>query len=734
MRRPFDVPATGSRYRRRRERYRGASALGAVALLALTISPIAEAAPTTWADPTGSCAGNTPCFLTVADAIANAGPAPAQVFVFPGTYAESVDLTTMGSAIGEVAGELELVSVDASGSPSPGAAIDPSAPGGPGSGSAVYASGYSAPLTIDGLVVRSPDDNGISLLAGTADVTLMEIDASTCPSGNGAAVINHAGDVRIEQSRAALNLNSGFALTTETGKVEVDTSVAERNDGEGFALNADNISVVDSRAQANGARGFLAIPIGTGGNVSVHNVEASANQGIGLVAAPVDLATAFANVSVNGLVVTGNQGSGVTVLFTTSTIEATAVQASSNAGAGGSFGTATGSVALMQSQASDNGEQGFSTIGVLLEIADVLVERNGDLGLLAAAEDSYSLANATARDNASYGVFAGPLMPSTETAKQGMLDNLTAERNLDVGIVALADEVVGSTLTAADNGSFGIVAAGEQSVELSGLTVSGHSRAGIGVLGTGSLVLSNSVADSNTIGYLITAGEAVIDSAMARHSGPIASDPFDGSGFVFASTNEAVVNSSEAILNDGFGWVFTELPDSMSVLGGSEAKAHLWDRAALSKALTVANVNALPAQNVRMRTTRSEANVAGSMQVDLRLGSSMRVSCSDFAGNGPMGFQSISDVAIDAAHNYWGHPTGPLHPGNPGGVGDAIFDAANGSVGDVSFHPFLIAAAGPGDCPAPVAVEVPAASTSALLVLIAILSVLAVMSLGRVRT
>lgn len=51
-------------------------------------------------DPT--CGGfGTPanCFATIQAAVDNAGPPPAAVFVFPDTYAESVDLSNMGSSI-----------------------------------------------------------------------------------------------------------------------------------------------------------------------------------------------------------------------------------------------------------------------------------------------------------------------------------------------------------------------------------------------------------------------------------------------------------------------------------------------------------------------------------------------------------------------------------------------------------------------------------------------------------
>ena len=66
------------------------SALVVLGLVLWFAGARAEAAPITWADPAGLCHGEAPCFTTLAAAVANAGPAPATVFVFPGTYAESV--------------------------------------------------------------------------------------------------------------------------------------------------------------------------------------------------------------------------------------------------------------------------------------------------------------------------------------------------------------------------------------------------------------------------------------------------------------------------------------------------------------------------------------------------------------------------------------------------------------------------------------------------------------------
>src|SRR3990170_8132431 len=96
--------------------------------LGLFATPAGAASPV-FVDPGGGCNGSTPCFTTIQAGVNNAtdpdaalGGAFAEVFVFPGTYAESVNLSLMGSAVAGAPGDLRLVTVDASGAPTPGTA------------------------------------------------------------------------------------------------------------------------------------------------------------------------------------------------------------------------------------------------------------------------------------------------------------------------------------------------------------------------------------------------------------------------------------------------------------------------------------------------------------------------------------------------------------------------------------------------------------------------------------
>ena len=94
--------------------------VSATCFLVLFGAASADAATPVFVDGAGTCAGQTPCFTTIQAGVNAAGPAPAVVNVFPGTYAESVNLSLMGSAIAGTPGDLTLQTLNAAGVPTPG--------------------------------------------------------------------------------------------------------------------------------------------------------------------------------------------------------------------------------------------------------------------------------------------------------------------------------------------------------------------------------------------------------------------------------------------------------------------------------------------------------------------------------------------------------------------------------------------------------------------------------------
>ena len=113
-----------------------------------------------------------------------------------------------------------------------------------------------------------------------------------------------------------------------------------------------------------------------------------------------------------------------------------------------------------------------------------------------------------------------------------------------------------------------------------------------------------------------------------------------------------------------------------------------------------------------------------------------RIGCSDLTGNTSAGVQLAQGTSLDAPANWWGDPTGPTHPGNPGGSGDAVLDGATGDAGSVDYGGFLAQPATADDCPegVPGPVGVPMLGRAGLVLLAGLFAVLAGFVLRRKRT
>jgi hypothetical protein len=98
----------------------------------------------------------------------------------------------------------------------------------------------------------------------------------------------------------------------------------------------------------------------------------------------------------------------------------------------------------------------------------------------------------------------------------------------------------------------------------------------------------------------------------------------------------------------------------------------------------------------------------------------------DFSGNTELAvltrsYFPASQSDADASGNYWGSPTGPTTPANPGGTGDAVDDR-------VDFTPFLTA---PSTCARDIVTDIPAVSASGLALLSLLLAASALLCLRR---
>lgn len=679
----------------------------AVALFVLGATA-AGAAQITWADPAGLCNGESPCFNALADAVANAGPPPATVFVFPGVYPESVDLGEMGSALpGGGPGELAVISVDTTGQPAPGATIDPGAPGGPGTGAALFAVSFPAPLTLDGFTARSPDGNGVDLSLGNVPVHLVRLTADSSPSGAGILVFSMGGEMTVADSVARLNGDAGISVVNQDGPVTVTGCLSERNDASGFTLVGSAVMVSGSRAEANQLQGFTLIPEEAASSFVATDVEAFANGGAGLVAASPIPDVDFATGLIDDVIVTSNLESGLNAV--------------------------AGQLVAADVAAGGNGSTGMVLVGEVIRITDSSAETSGDIGMILSG-DQIDGEGLTANGNAGIGLLVLAESPGATFSLADLEANSNDATGISAGISVLSEAFASGTITGAvalANDQSGI-AAGAGNLLLDSVLATGNAGTGITALAV-DVELVGARAAGNLTGVVVTGEQVTILDTTASTSGPLGGGTFDGNGFVLVNVDRAEIAGALA-LDNALGWLVLDL-GAGALPGGVDpgvARRELeWltgGRSGWSETAAGGPVS----QEISIVTSRTEGSTGASMQLALREGGRLSVRCSDFVANGSAGLALFTDNTVDARGSFWGDPSGPTHPDNPAGTGDPVHDAVAGFAGTVRFDPFLGALASADDCLLPgAALAIPALGPAGLLLLALVLVLAAWRRIGR---
>lgn len=259
-------------------------AAGGVLVLALGL-PAGAAADTAYVDGSGVCGGLVPCFTTIQAAVV-ATAAPAEIFVFPGTYAETVDLAQMN---GGVKGDVSLTTVDGAGTPTPGtASIEP-----PLLAAILHDQAEATPFTgdvlIDGFIVESVNDDGIELENVDGDVTVRNVLAT----GNGSdgldiEIVTPGRVLTVTDTEASINLDDGFHIEMRSagGEVRLTRVTTEGNGSDGVEVNADDpmffdvlLVITELASNGNGADG---LDVDTGGSVEIADSELASNGDDGI--------------------------------------------------------------------------------------------------------------------------------------------------------------------------------------------------------------------------------------------------------------------------------------------------------------------------------------------------------------------------------------------------------------------------------------------------------------------
>lgn len=697
----------------------------AIVLLPFRLS--AAGTSTVYVDAGGSCNGLAPCYTSVQAGLAQVGGGPSVVNVFPGTYAESVDLSLTGSAAaGPVA--LTVQAVNASGAPAVGGVLIS-----PVQGEAFWNSVDPFPfaLTIRGLSVTSPDTDAIDIEGILGVTTLVDVTASGTPfDGIDIRTRNH---VTLTRVQALQNGNDGIQIRFEApGNLTVTNSVANNNRGfgngdDGFEIDVfdGSVTMTDTTASGNGADG-IDIDGAPGAvrivAVTLTRITASGNGIVGATPGEhdgIDIANARSETTAVTRIPLGN------VAITTAT-------ARNNQGSGFDIERATGGTYLLaNSTVSDNGSD-----GIQMTLDGTGPASIGPPGFAVNVRDMVAAANGGASGNGGVGI---RLWDGRACAQQPPMDidlqRVTVTGNESGGMdVRASRAVTASQLVARSNGfgeggvsegdglSFGAAPvvtevgqgpcaptavnfsgviternAGDGleinaggAVTLNGVTAVGNGNALVALVQQDGVDLTHvrepggpvslrncSVNENRDDGVDVTPrGDVMVEICELRSNGV---DGFDTAALPANVTGNVALFEVDAVLNrdDGF---------DVDTAGNLSLQQSTADRN-VSDGLFVKRVLGAIAINGSSFTANGQAGI----QLRALGAGPHRVEFNDFVGNGFGAANLTSNATLLFNSNYWGSPSGPTHPSNPAGRGDRVYDGATGGIGAVSFAGFIAA-------------------------------------------
>ena len=268
------------------------------------VSPagVAWAFTQVYVDAAGACDGLTPCFTTIQDGVNHAGPGPDEstVFVFPGMYPESIDLSLMGSAIASTPASLAIINfaltqvVGPATAPATTAAGAAASPGGlPSKLQDLIERARAAALaTLPAPLPGAPPTNpGAGM--GVADVL---VNPAAGPAIFHSAPAFPGNMMRATLSLAGLTVKSvtdGIRLPKINGEVSLSFITADDNGGRGLTVGVatvmmpfppdEDLSATAIHAHGNAGAGIVAT---ADGRIDLFAVSADGNgaQGIKLTA------------------------------------------------------------------------------------------------------------------------------------------------------------------------------------------------------------------------------------------------------------------------------------------------------------------------------------------------------------------------------------------------------------------------------------------------------------------
>jgi len=372
--------------------------------------------------------------------------------------------------------------------------------------------------------------------------------------------------------------------------------------------------------------------------------------------------------------------------------------------------SATGDITVTNSTANRNGEFGFVLLAGLEWVAPFrdIANNPAGSGVAESATGNVTVTDSNADDNGGItelgaGFF---IMASADVA----ISSCNSNNNNGLGFAIFtgeffisSDNAVGSGVAEAATGNVTIT-----SSSASGNRTTEETGAGfvIWVFENGDVNISDSNANDNDLGFDIIASEGVtINRSTADGNGTSGFVIFPGIPLFEAPVPAVSTAASGNLLPPDF---VRQALDSNPPRAQAEQSSvgavnltHVTARNNITDGISIELPITLTIQGSHIQGNGEDGielldpaadgvhQANGNIICDNGV-SGLRVESSEQQDSSPdLLLQLLNGLVVDAEGNWWGNVSGPTHPSNPGGSGDAIIDGFSGGFGAVDFDPWI---------------------------------------------
>jgi hypothetical protein len=609
-------------------------------------------------DQAGQCNGTTPCYTTIQAGVNNTRSG-GTISIFPGVYTETVDLSLMGSAlITPTLGNITLTTVNAQ-----GAVISGTATISPVTGIALTTSSvFTGNVTLAGLIVTSPDNDGMSLDVN-GNVSLTGIQATNALT-NGIDIDlqspKTARSLTVSDTTAIGNGGKGIDLDVISGTITLANITARTNgdDGVGANITTGTFSAAKVVADTNGEDGLDAGVITGTITVDTVDVNQSGDDGLALSVGDSDLNIGSGTITVTNVTVKQSTEDGIRLRGYGSNVVSTIIDATAQNNGGANIG------------------RGFS------------IETNGDVSIT----DATSQGNE--RENYKIEIVNGGNLTLNNVLSDGGNVEEGMELRLEGGGSATFD---GVTTTNNDREGMQLEIADGGSAVLNDITATGNTQEGIKaeLFGGGSITITNALSNQNLQdGFdiaLAENGNITISDAEARANGdPNAQTPDDRlyNGFSLeAAEGDIRLRNTSTVSNTASGLALISsgsvLLTNVTVQGNGSDGINLAQAPFLGPEDNLGIINSIIVGN---NVDPTANGTGGIVLAELDPNGTLAVTGNIIADNGTAGLvlnTVPTQTILQAVGNWWGDSSGPS--GNGPGSGDGVVANA----GSIVFTPWI---------------------------------------------